>query len=375
MIVRMLDLRAQYEKIKRETDEAIQKVIDNTNFINGGEVGQFEANLASYLNANHVIGCANGTDALQIAMMALELKPGDEVIVPAFTYVATAEVIALLGLTPVLVDVNERTFNIKPSDFEKAITAKTKAVVPVHLFGQTADMETIMEIARRRGIKVIEDVAQALGAVHTSVNGSKTRAATIGDIGCTSFFPTKNLGCFGDGGAIITNNSELAAKLKMVANHGQKRKYHHDIIGCNSRLDTIQAAILDIKLRHLNEYERARYAAAKRYKEMLKDLEEIQLPLESSFSTHVYHQFTLIVKNGRDELKNFLESRGISSMVYYPLPLHHQKAFADICKTPVPLTNSEYLCEHVLSLPIDTEIGEEAQRYVADNIIEFFTKR
>lgn len=374
MTIPMLDLKGQYKKIKSEVDSSIQQVIDSGIFINGKEVSDFEKNLSEFLSSNYVVACANGTDALQIAMMALEFKPGDEVIVPSFTYAATAEVVGLLGLVPVLVDVDPRSFNIKVEDIEKSITPKTKAIVPVHLFGQISDMERIMEIAAKHGLYVIEDNAQALGAVYTYSDGSEKYAGTIGHIGCTSFFPTKNLGCYGDGGALFTQDKTLAEKIRMVTDHGQKVKYYHDIIGCNSRLDTIQAAVLNIKLRHLNEYSAARYKAAQKYKELLADMDEIILPLESEFSTHVYHQFTIRVSEGRDELKQFLFNKGIASMIYYPLALNNQKAFSSISKIKVSLENAEKVAGEVLSLPMHTELKESDQVVICNAIREFFGK-
>lgn len=374
MTIPMLDLKGQYKKIKSEVDSSIQQVIDSGIFINGKEVSDFEKNLSEFLSSKYVVACANGTDALQIAMMALEFKPGDEVIVPSFTYAATAEVVGLLGLVPVLVDVDPRSFNIKVEDIEKSITPKTKAIVPVHLFGQISDMERIMEIAVKHGLYVIEDNAQALGAVYTYSDGSEKYAGTIGHIGCTSFFPTKNLGCYGDGGALFTQDKALAEKIRMVTDHGQKVKYYHDIIGCNSRLDTIQAAVLNIKLRHLNEYSAARYKAAQKYKELLADMDEIILPLESEFSTHVYHQFTIRVSEGRDELKQFLFNKGIASMIYYPLALNNQKAFSSISKIKVSLENAENVAGEVLSLPMHTELKESDQIVICNAIREFFGK-
>jgi len=374
MSIPMLDLKGQYKKIKSDVDAAIQQVIDSGIFINGKDVSDFEKNLSDFLSSRYVIACANGTDALQIAMMALELKPGDEVIVPSFTYAATAEVVGLLGLVPVLVDVDPKTFNIKVEDIEPSITSKTRAIVPVHLFGQTSDMESIMEIAGRRGLYVIEDNAQALGAVYTYKDGSKRHAGTIGHIGCTSFFPTKNLGCYGDGGALFTNDPALAERIRMVTDHGQKVKYYHDIIGCNSRLDTIQAAILNIKLAHLQEYSKARYDAALRYKNLLSDIGQITLPFETPSSTHVYHQFTIRVREGRDELKRYLNEKGIASMIYYPLSLNHQKAFSAISKIRVPLTNAEVVAGEVLSLPMHTELKHGDQIEICNAIRDFYKK-
>jgi len=374
MAIPMLDLKGQYRKIKVEIDSAIQQVLNSTNFINGKEVAEFEKNLANYLNSKYVIACANGTDALQIAMMALELKPGDEVIVPAFTYAATAEVVGLLGLVPVLVDVDLNTFNIKIEDIEPSITEKTKAIVPVHLFGQCSDMERIMEIASRYNLYVVEDNAQALGAKYRYSNGKEIHAGIIGHIGCSSFFPTKNLGCYGDGGALFTQDKELAGRIRMVTDHGQKVKYYHDIIGCNSRLDTIQAAVLNIKLKHLSEYSAARYSFAQRYKELLKSVEGIVVPEEAKNTTHVYHQFTLQVKDRRAELKQYLADNGIPSMIYYPMSLNNQRAFERISKIRVQLSNSEYLANHVLSLPMHTELKDEDQVTICKAISDFYKR-
>ncbi len=371
MKIPMLDLRGQYLKIKEDIDRSIQDVVDSCSFINGPAVHEFEKNLAGYLGSGYVVGCANGTDALQVAMMALGLQPGDEVIVPSFTFAATAEVVGLLGLVPVLVDVDETTFNIDAQGIVKAISPKTKAIVPVHLFGQAAPMEEIMKIAREHSLFVIEDNAQALGAKYTFADGTQKYLGTIGHIGCTSFFPTKNLGCYGDGGAIFTQDSKLAASIKMVTDHGQKVKYHHDIIGCNSRLDSIQAAILNVKLQHLDGYSAARYSAARIYKELLSGLEEIVLPTEVPYSNHVYHQFTIRVKE-RDKLREFLASKGIASMTYYPLSLNKQEAFIPISAVRVPLDNSEKLAREVLSLPMHTELNLEIQQNICEAIKEFY---
>ncbi len=368
----MLDLKGQYKKIKEDIDKSIQNVVDNTNFINGPDVQLFEKKLGNYLSSKYVVACANGTDALQIAMMALALKPGDEVIVPAFTYAATAEVVGLLGLVPVLVDVDENNFNIKVEDIELSITAKTKAIVPVHLFGQAAPMEQIMEIANRHNLFVIEDNAQALGATYRYSDGTVKNLGTIGHIGCTSFFPTKNLGCYGDGGAIFTQSKELADRVRMVTDHGQKVKYYHDIIGCNSRLDSIQAAILNVKLDQLNNYSKLRYRAASIYKELLSDVKGIILPKEVDYSTHVYHQFTIRLEDKRDQLKSFLASKEIASMTYYPLSLNNQKAFSSISQIRVPLVNSEKLASQVLSLPMHTELTLEVQEIICNAIKEYF---
>lgn len=373
MKIQMVDLKGQYLKIKPEIDAAIQNVIDNTAFINGPKVREFSEHLAQYNGSKFAITCANGTDALQIALMALGLKPEDEVIVPAFTYVATAEVIGLLGLTPVMVDVDYNNFNITVENIEKAITSKTKAIVPVHLFGQSCDMEPIMKLAKKHDLYVVEDNAQAIGADYTFSDGHKAKTGSIGHIGCTSFFPSKNLGCYGDGGAIFTDDAELAEKLRMIANHGQQVKYHHKVIGCNSRLDTIQAAILDVKLKHLDEYCAARYAAAKYYSDTLKNIEGIIVPKEEKYSTQVYHQYTLKVLNDkRDALKQFLADAELPSMIYYPLPLQEQEAFQKITKASGDLETAKKLAYSVLSLPIHTEMKKEDQDLVINRIKEFF---
>ncbi len=375
--IQMIDLKGQYLKIKEEVDVGIQSVIDNTAFINGPAVKSFSEHLSDYMGGSHVTTCANGTDALQIALMALGLKPGDEVIVPAFTYVASAEVIALLGLTPVMVDVDYETFNVTVENVKKGLSPKTKAIIPVHLFGQSCDMEPILEFAREHGLYVIEDNAQAIGAEYTFSDGKKVKTGAMGTIGCTSFFPTKNLGCYGDGGAIFTDDTQLADRIHMVANHGQRIKYHHEVIGCNSRLDTIQAAILDVKLKHLDEYCVARHAAASYYTRRLKafDPEErfIITPKELPNSTHVYHQYTLKIKDGkRDALKAYLAEKGIPSMIYYPLPLQEQNAFKPITRAAEALDNSRACAYSVLSLPIHTEMTREIQDQVIEAVKKFF---
>ncbi|MBK9283493.1 MAG: DegT/DnrJ/EryC1/StrS family aminotransferase [Sphingobacteriaceae bacterium] len=367
----MVDLKSQYQKIKSEIDSGIQDVINNAAFINGPAVKEFQNDLEKYLNVKHVIPCANGTDALQIAMMALGLKPGDEVITASFTYVATAEVIGLLGLTPVLVDVYPDTFNIDIEALERNITSKTKAIVPVHLFGQCADMERIMQLAKKHKLFVIEDVAQAIGSDYTFSDGRQVKAGTIGDVGCTSFFPSKNLGCYGDGGALYTNNSELAQKIKMIAHHGQSVQYVHDVLGVNSRLDTIQAVVLKAKLKHLNEYALARNKAAAFYDKAFSNHPKIKTPVRSKNSTHVFHQYTLVL-NGVDraKLREQLAERGIPAMIYYPIPLHMQNAYKSdrYKKGDFPVT--EKLCANVLSLPIHTEMSEEELNYISENVIE-----
>ena len=373
MNIQMVDLKGQYTKIKDQVDTAIQEVIDTTAFINGPHVKKFADDLSRYLDAEQVITCANGTDALQIALMALDLKPGDEVIVPCFTYVATAEVIALLKLKPVMVEVDPQTFNITAEIFEKAITPKTRAIVPVHLFGQCADMEPIMKVARKHNIFVIEDTAQAIGADYTFSDGSVKKAGTIGDIGCTSFFPSKNLGCYGDGGALYTNDADLGSIIKKIANHGQAKKYHHELVGVNSRLDTIQAAVLGIKLQHLDEYAEARRSAASVYDKGFEDLSWLQTPVRQSNSTHVFHQYTLKVSRevNRESLKSYLAEKEIPSMVYYPVALHMQQAFqtSEFGKGDFPI--SEELCEVVLSLPIQTEMTNEELDYIVSTVRAF----
>ena len=371
----MVDLKGQYLGIKDEIDAAIKQCIDTTSFINGPQVIEFKQGLESYLDVKHVITCANGTDALQLALMALELSAGDEVIVPSFTYVATTEVIALLGLTAVMVDVDPDTFNITAAHIKAAITPKTKAIVPVHLFGQCANMEEIVAVANKHNLYVIEDNAQAIGATYEFSDGTKKKAGTIGHIGCTSFFPSKNLGCYGDGGAICTNDDKLGAKLQMMANHGQERKYVHKYIGVNSRLDTLQAGILNVKLKYLDQYSRARSDAASYYDTKLSDLEGIQVPTRNPQSTHVFHQYTLLVKNyKRDELKAFLTTKGIPAMIYYPVPLNEQEAFKNVSRVIGDLAISNMLCQSVLSLPIHTEMNTEIQDYIISAIREFYAK-
>lgn len=371
--IQMVDLKGQYLKIKSEVDSAIQGVIDSTAFINGAPVREFAGNLAAYLGVKHVIPCGNGTDALQIAMMALGMKPGDEVIVPAFTYVATAEVLGLLGLTPVMVDVNPDTFTVERKNIENSITSRTKAIVPVHLFGQSCDMEPILDLAKKYNLYVIEDNAQAIGAEYTFSDGHKAKTGTMGTIGCTSFFPSKNLGCYGDGGALCTDDDSIAERIRMIANHGQKVKYHHSVIGCNSRLDTIQATVLNVKLPHLDEYGKARREAARYYTENLKGVKGIETPFEAEYSTHVYHQYTLKVSDGkRDELKKHLEDNGVPAMIYYPLPLQEQEAFMKIAVKGEEPDNAKNLASSVLSLPMHTEMTREIQDFVISKIRSFF---
>jgi UDP-2-acetamido-2-deoxy-ribo-hexuluronate aminotransferase len=372
MVTQMVDLKGQYKKIRRAINASIQETLDTTSFIKGPKVASFQKNLETYLGVKHVIPCANGTDALQIAFMALGLQPGDEVIVPAFTYVATAEVIALLHLKPIMIDVDPKTFNITAKSVEKAITPRTKAIVPVHLFGQTADMEGIMEVANRYNLFVIEDNAQAIGADFTFKNGEKRKAGTIGHIGCTSFFPSKNLGCYGDGGAMMTNDSELAAKISMIANHGQSKQYYHDVVGVNSRLDALQAGILDIKLAKLDSYSSARNKAAKAYDKAFKPLKDLETPARFKNSNHVFHQYTLKVKNGkRAALQAYLTEKGVPSMIYYPVPLYNQPAFAPYWNG-VKLPVTEQLCTEVMSLPMHTELSADVLKQITDLVCAFF---
>jgi len=376
MKINMVDLNRQLEPIKEKVDAAIQGVLEASNFIQGEPVTEFEKNLAEWVGVMHVISCANGTDALQLAFMALGLKMGDEVIVPTFTYVATAEVIALLGLSPILVDVDSQTFNINIEAASNLITSRTKAIVPVHLYGQCANMEQIMKFAESHNLYVVEDTAQAIGAEVEFSDGSTRKAGTIGHIGTTSFFPSKNLGCFGDGGAIFTNDDNLAAELKMIANHGQRIKYYHDVVGVNSRLDTIQAAILDVKLKHLNFYCEARQKAAAYYDSALKSVEQITIPFRCSFSTHVFHQYTIKINEqySRDELKIYLAEQGIPSMIYYPLPLHEQKAYLKFMREDMDYPISTSLCNSVLSLPMHTHLKIEEQDFIIQHIKSFFSK-
>ena len=370
----MVDLKSQYESIKTEIDQAVLDCIASTSFINGPQVKDFQKSLENYLNIKNVIPCANGTDALQIALMALDLKAGDEIIVPSFTYVATAEVIALLKLQPVMVEVDENTFNITAEIIEQAITPKTKAIVPVHLFGQSCDMSPIMEVAEKHNLFVIEDNAQAIGADYISADGNRKKTGTIGHIGCTSFFPSKNLGCYGDGGAIFTDDDELANKIRMIANHGQAKKYYHSVIGVNSRLDSLQAAILNVKLKYLDDYCAARLKVAEKYDEAFAAIEELQTPVREKNSTHVFHQYTLQVKNGkRGELQKHLQEKNIPSMIYYPVPLYRQDAFKEFVAEDFSLPVTERLCDSVLSLPVHTEMDDETQNYIIKNVKEFFT--
>ena len=374
--IQMVDLKGQYQKIKSEIDTAIQSVIDDTAFINGADVQNFQKELATYLDVKNVITCGNGTDALQIAMMALGLKPGDEVITANFTFVATVEVIALLGLVPVLVDVNPDTYTIDPEAIEKAITPKTKAIVPVHLFGQAADMDKIMAIAKKHQLYVIEDTAQATGCDYSSDNQKQQKVGTIGDVGTSSFFPSKNLGCYGDGGAIFTNDDDLAKKIRSIVNHGMTVRYYHDHVGVNSRLDTIQAAILNIKLKHLDKYNEARRKAADYYDNAFAAISQIQTPVRFKKSTHIFHQYTMVLKDvDREALQKYLQDKGIPAPIYYPVPLHLQKAYKDERYTEGDFPITEMLSKSVLSLPMHTEMTEEDLQYITQVVIAFFNQQ
>ena len=369
--IQMVDLQSQYAKIKQDIDAGIQEVIDTAAFVKGKKVTEFQHHLEQYTGAKHVINVGNGTDALQIALMGLGLKPGDEVITPTFTFIATAEVVALLGLTPVVVDVNWDTMNMDVESVRRAITPRTKAIVPVHLFGQCADMEAIMELANEHHLYVVEDTCQAIGAQYTFANGETKQAGTIGHIGCTSFFPSKNLGCYGDGGAIFTNDDELADRMTAIANHGCRVRYHHDEIGVNSRLDSIQAAVLDAKLPHLDEYIAARQKAAAYYDKVFANCEQLLIPSRQPHSTHVFHQYTLrVVGADRDKLREGLAERGIPAMIYYPVPLHQQKAYLDPRYKDGDFPVAERLAACVLSLPMHTELDEEQLEYITSNVLE-----
>jgi UDP-2-acetamido-2-deoxy-ribo-hexuluronate aminotransferase len=367
--IEMVDLRSQYERYKADIDSAISGVISSTAFIKGPDVRLFEEELQRYLGVRHVIACANGTDALQIAMMALRLRPGDEVITTNFTFIATVEVVELLGLKLVLVEPDPHTFNISVEAIKKAITPRTRAIVPVHLFGQCADMESILDIANNHGIHVIEDAAQATGAEYRFSDGTVRKAGTMGKIGCTSFFPSKNLGCYGDGGALFTDDDELATLIRSITNHGMKVRYYHDTIGVNSRLDTIQAAVLRVKLRHLDAFNEARQRAAAYYDTALAALPGITLPFRADNSTHIFHQYTLRIANGdRDKMRECLENEGIPSMIYYPVPLHRQKAYSHLGYGTDDFPVTGRLSGEVLSLPMHTELEDEQLEYITDCI-------
>lgn len=370
--IQMVDLKKQYQKIKDEVDTAVLDVMASAAFINGKPVQTFSANLAAYWGSKHVIPCANGTDALQISMMALGFEPGDEIITPSFTYIATTEVVALLRLKPVFVEVDPETFCIDPVAIEKAITSKTKAIVPVHLYGHAAPMKEIMEIAERHNLFVIEDTAQAMGADYIFPDGIVKKVGSIGHIGCTSFFPSKNLGCYGDGGAICTNDDGLAEKLRMVANHGQKTRYYHDLIGCNSRLDTIQAAILDIKLKHLENYNNARKSAADYYDQKFGSHPKIKVPYRAPYTRHAFHQYTLILEGvSRDGLNEYLATKDIPSMIYYPVPSHRQKAFENFGGNSFELPVTDWLTKRVISLPMHTELDNEQLDYISSTLLQY----
>ena len=367
----MVDLQGQYQKIKHEIDCGIQEVLDSATFVKGGVVSSFEQHLASYTGAKHVIPVGNGTDALQIALMALGLQPGDEVLTPTFTFIATAEVVALLGLKPVLVDVDWDTMNISLDAARRAITDKTKAIVPVHLFGQCAEMEGLLALAKEKGLYVVEDACQAIGSVYRFSDGSEKQAGTMGDVGCTSFFPSKNLGCYGDGGAIFTNNDILASKMRAIANHGMVVRYYHEMVGVNSRLDSIQAAVLDVKLKYLDEYIVARQEAAAYYDDAFAGNDKILIPVRQANSTHVYHQYTLRLRGvDRDVLRAKLGDKGIPAMVYYPVPLHMQKAYRDERYAEGDFPVAECLAGCVLSLPMHTELDEEQLAYITHSVLE-----
>ena len=372
--LQMVDTKTQYLKIKSEVDAAVLNVMESSQFIGGKVVNDFAKHLAAYNGVKHVIPCANGTDALQISMMALDLKPGDEVITPSFTYIATVEAAALLQIKPVFVEVDMRTFCMDPEVIEKAITPKTKAIIPVHLYGHAAAMEQIMAIAKKYNLFVIEDNAQGIGCDYSFSDGTVLKTGGIGHIGCTSFYPSKNLGAFGDGGAIFTNDDALAEKLKMIAAHGQSKKYYHDLVGCNSRLDAMQAAILDIKLKHLDEYIAARRKAADFYDNAFAGNEKITTPYRASYSNHVFHQYTLVLNNAdRDGLNKYLEEKGVPSMIYYPVPSHKQKMFAAFGGADYHLPNTDWLTERVISLPIHTELDEEQQDFIVSNVLNYIT--
>jgi UDP-2-acetamido-2-deoxy-ribo-hexuluronate aminotransferase len=370
--IQMVDTKRQYEKIKPQVDSAIQAVLDSSAFINGKPVGEFAAALQNYCGVKHVIPCANGTDALQIAMMALGIGPGDEVITPSFTYIATVEVAALLHVKPIFVEVDPKTFCIDVTKIEAAITPKTKAIIPVHLYGHSADMEPLLEIARRHNLHVIEDNAQAIGGTYTFSDGTTHQTGTMGTIGCTSFYPSKNLGCYGDGGAIMTNDDALAAQLRMIAAHGQSARYYHDVVGCNSRLDTIQAAILNIKLQHLDAYNDARIRVADAYDAAFANHPKITTPFRALNCKHVFHQYTLILEGvNRNAMQEFLAAHKVPSMIYYPVPAHRQKMFAAFGGAGFELPVTDWLTERVISLPVHTEMDADQQAYIIEKVLEF----
>jgi len=371
--IQMVDLQSQYKQLKKELDARVIGCIESGAFIQGPEVKAFEADLGKYLDDAHVIACANGTDALQIALMALELEPGDEVIVPSFTFVASVEVIALLGLKPIVVDVDPRTFLLKIEDIEASLSPRTKAIIPVHLFGQCVNMKALMAIAKNRDLYVIEDNAQSIGARCISTGDAKEMSGTIGHIGCTSFYPSKNLGCYGDGGAMISRDEHLAHKIKMLANHGMEKRYYHDAIGVNSRLDSVQAAILNVKLPHLDQWNQKRRAAADKYDQQLNSISNVLIPARVAWSEHVFHQYTIRVTDGRrDELQKYLAEHKIPSMIYYPVPMHEQAAFNKLVRRRVPLLQTEKVSKEVLSLPMHPDLGDDQIAYVCEHVAKFF---
>ena len=373
--LQMVDTKTQYQKIKTEVDAAVIGVLESSMFIGGKVVNDFATDLADYHKSKHCIPCANGTDALQIAMMALGLQPGDEVITPSFTYIATVEVAALLNIKPIFVEVNKQTFCLDPEAIEKAITPKTKAIIPVHLYGHAADMEKIMAIAAKHNLFVIEDNAQGIGCTYTFRDGTSKKTGTIGHIGCTSFYPSKNLGAFGDGGAMFTDDDELANKLRMIASHGQSKRYYHDVVGCNSRLDAVQAAVLTIKLRHLDNYILARRKAADFYDAAFANNEKITTPFRAANQQHVFHQYTLQLTNvNRDELSQYLTDNGVPNMIYYPVPAHKQKMFDAFGGSNFNLPITDLLTDCVISLPIHTELDEEQQTFITTKVLEFINK-
>ncbi|HEC44083.1 MAG TPA: DegT/DnrJ/EryC1/StrS family aminotransferase [Bacteroides sp.] len=373
--IRMVDLKGQYDRLKTDIDAAIQDVIDSTAFINGPPVQKFRDELAEFLGVEYVIPCANGTDALQVALMALDLERGDEVITTPFSFIASIEVIKLLGLVPVLVDIDPLSFNLESSLLEAAITEKTRAIIPVHLFGQCANMESILEIAGKHGLRVIEDTAQAVGTDYIFSDGKRQKAGTIGTLGTASFFPSKNLGCYGDGGAIMTRDQKLHDRIKTIVNHGSRVKYYYDEVGVNSRLDTLQAAILSVKLRHLNEFNSARQSAAAEYDKLLGEIPRLKIPARMSWSTHIFHQYTMILDGGkRDKLADYLRSKDIPVMIYYPLPLHLQNAYKDLNYKTGDFPVTESMSESVFSIPMHTELETDQIEYICHHIKKFLTR-
>lgn len=371
--IQMVDLQTQYQQLKNEISGSLLSCLDSGAFIQGPEVKKFESSLSEYLDGAHVVGCANGTDALQIALMALDLDAGDEVIVPSFTFVASVEVIALLGLKPIVVDVDPDTFLMRIEDIEDSLSPRTRVIIPVHLFGQCVDMKRLMKLAQNRDLYVIEDNAQSIGARCTTDEGMPDMSGTIGHIGATSFYPSKNLGCYGDGGALFTRDEKIASRLRMIANHGMQRRYHHDIIGVNSRLDSLQAAILNVKLPHLNTWNASRRKAADAYDSLLTQVDGIQTPVRVSWSEHVFHQYTIRVKDGkRDDLQAYLQEHKIPSMIYYPVPMHQQDAFSNVVRRRVSLLRTEQISKEVLSLPMHPDLSDEQISFICEKISSFF---